>query len=269
MSLHVPTAIFDVQRTKVITQEAASSLGHSKQQIQVFQKLEATVLEKWDRKGKKPMTLLPEAEKAVASHGGMSRSLATPLLLVERTADFAEMFHVELIATNPLNCPLTLSAVTVTLDPPIPDAGIATTDDIFMEPYESRSILLPITLPPISQSSPSAAQASFTISTVEYRFNRFFPVSQPLVKKGKRLHTTKAHRLAPTYASDTSLRVEIVPPRPRVRAEWVDLTTGSYEGEVVNVGLQLELVGGAEAVQEIELVPSIPGMLRLASNPGE
>ena len=76
-SLQLPTAIFDVQRTKVITQEAASSLGHSKQQIQVFQKLEATVLEKWDRKGKKPMTLLPEAEKAVASRGGISRSLAT------------------------------------------------------------------------------------------------------------------------------------------------------------------------------------------------
>ena len=61
--------------------------------------------------------------------------------------------------------------------------------------------------------------------------------------------------------------MEIVPPRPRVRAEWVDLPTGAYDGEIVKVGLKLELVGGAEAVEEIELVPLNPGVLRLASDP--
>jgi hypothetical protein len=176
------------------------------------------------------------------------------------------MLHVELIASNPLNCPLTLSSVTIALDPPIQGAEIASTDDLLMEPYETRSILLPISLPSSAPATNDASPiSSFTVSTVSFRFNRFCPVTQLLAKRGKRLHASKAQRLNATYGPDTSLKVELAASRPRIRAEWVYLPAAAYEGEEVHVGLRIELIGGAQAVQDLELWAAQPGIWRSPS----
>ena len=133
-----------------------------------------------------------------------------------------------------------------------------------MEPYETRSILLPITLAsaPSTISMHDAIKQS-AVSSVSFRFNRFFPVTQSLARRGKRLHATKAQRLNATYGADTSLRIEIVPPRPRIRAEWVDLPSTAYEGEEVRIGLRVELVGGVQSVEALDLTCASPGVLRL------
>lgn len=134
-----------------------------------------------------------------------------------------------------------------------------------MEPYETRSILLPIALDSAqSARSDHDAVKQFTVSSVSFRFNRFFPVTQFLARRGKRLHATKAQRLNAIYGTDTSLRIEIVPPRPRIRAEWVDLPSTAYEGEEVRIGLRVELVGGVQSVEALDLTCASPGVLRLS-----
>ena len=59
-----------MQRTTVITQEVMAMSGRPSHELQAFERLEQVALEKWDRKGKKPMRLLPESGKAVISAGG-------------------------------------------------------------------------------------------------------------------------------------------------------------------------------------------------------
>jgi hypothetical protein len=69
--MRLPDPIFDIQRTRVITQQEAAVSYLSPVDGEGFEAIEMAILDGWDRKGKKPMRLLPESGKAVASFGGM------------------------------------------------------------------------------------------------------------------------------------------------------------------------------------------------------
>jgi hypothetical protein len=77
-SIHLPDQIFDVQRTRIITPDGHSfstgtAVDHAK-----FETLEQMILDSWDRKGKKPIRLLPDAGRAMVSHGGAWYKLPQP-----------------------------------------------------------------------------------------------------------------------------------------------------------------------------------------------
>lgn len=67
--LQLPTPIFDAKATRIVLPFShASTSGTSEN----WQKLEQQALSSWDRKGKKPMSLLPDPKKIVASVNGVS-----------------------------------------------------------------------------------------------------------------------------------------------------------------------------------------------------
>lgn len=162
----------------------------------------------------------------------------------------AETFQIELVATNPLNSPLVLKDLTVVTDQP--DAvDIQIVPEVLLDAYETRTISLSIT--------PSRT-STVTILSASYLFHRFFPCSQPLKRKGPRLHVTKAQRLQPIYGEDRSLTVDVVGARPRVVHEFVDAPDQMYAGEEVHAAVRLRNVGKIDVAQ-LQLVSSEPGMI--------
>lgn len=159
---------------------------------------------------------------------------------------------------------MSLSKVTVTLDPPVEAAIIGSIEDISLDAREARLISVPITIPPpVASSSIATADSEVRITAVSFLFNRFFPVLESLSKRGKRLHATKEQRLTASYARDSSLDVFVVPPRPRIRAEWVELPEWLYEGETRKIGLKLRAEG--RAVRDLRLHMGQLGLIRLKS----
>ena len=168
------------------------------------------------------------------------------------TDELVEVWHVALVASNPLNAPLILANITV-LTEPSQDLTIEIIPDLTLEPYETRFLSIPIT---------ATAPTTITITSVSFSFHRFFPCTQSLTRRGKRLHATKAHRLTPTYGTDTSLTVEIGAARPLLRVELDNEPEAVFEGEQVEMGLRLHN-NGKVAVGRIQLVSSDMDILRL------
>lgn len=54
---------------------------------------------------------------------------------------------------------------------------------------------------------------------------------QDLTRKGARLHATKAHMLEPSYSDDTSLKIIVKPPQPRLSVESQMALPTLLEGE--------------------------------------
>lgn len=158
----------------------------------------------------------------------------------------------ELVATNPLNAPLVIANLRLQASPSA-SVDIPPIEEITLEPYESKVIAVPVTV-----SSPS----SITFDSVSYMFHRFFPYTQSLEKRGKRLHATKEQRITPTYAKDTSLTVEVGESRPKLVAEWEGIPEETYEGEEVEVVLKVTNTGKT-AVKEVQIVSTEDGVLRL------
>lgn len=67
--LQLVSPVFDINGTRIIT---ASSHASSSGSSTMWDELEAQALNKWDRKGKKPMRLLPPKDQVLASVGGQS-----------------------------------------------------------------------------------------------------------------------------------------------------------------------------------------------------
>jgi hypothetical protein len=65
LSLVIP--VFDIGATKILTSTSQASSSGSRDR---WSDLEATALSGWDRKGKKPMNLLPDDKRIQASVGG-------------------------------------------------------------------------------------------------------------------------------------------------------------------------------------------------------
>ncbi|KAL1410386.1 hypothetical protein Q8F55_004396 [Vanrija albida] len=226
--LHLPTPVFNKAKTRIVLPAEASSRGSS----EAWSELDSRALGHWDRKGKKPMSLLPDRSRIVAAVG--------------------ETFHVELTASNPLNSPLVLTGVTVSLDPGA-SLDIETINEIELDPYETRQIALAVT--------PKAA-GTFTAMAALFNFHRFFPCVESLERRGRRLNNTKAQRLTPTYAKDTTLTVHVEASSPRVAIEMFGVPESLYEGEVVEAQIKLQN-RGALAVENVQLVTNVYGILTL------
>ena len=156
---------------------------------------------------------------------------------------------------NPLNAPLAISNLSLVTSPA--DALTVTpVADFELEPYESR--VIPIEVVAKERTTVSFASTSFL-------FHRFFPCTQSLERRGRRLHATKAQRVSPTYAKDTSLTVEIGESRPSFALEWVDVPDELFVGEQATVSLRVRNTGKV-AVENLQLAIS-EDVLRL--NHGE
>jgi hypothetical protein len=126
--------------------------------------------------------------------------------------------------------------------------------EIPLEAYETRLVRISVTVP---------SSGSITLDSVSFLFHRFLPVTQPLKKRGKRLHATKAQRIGTEYGTDTSLTAQIVQGGPSIRAELVRVGEGVvYDGEEVQLGLRIRN-GGREAVEGLQMVLGETGSLRL------
>jgi len=65
--LELPTSVFDTKKTRIASASSYASTSGSSEQ---WADLEAQVLNKWDRKGKRPMRLLPDEKMLSAAVGG-------------------------------------------------------------------------------------------------------------------------------------------------------------------------------------------------------
>ena len=99
-------------------------------------------------------------------------------------------------------------------------------------------------------------------------FHRFFPCSQSLERRGKRLYATKAQRIVPAYADDTSLHVEVGRSRPRATVELEGVPDSLYLGEEVE-GIIRATNTGRLAVDGVQLFTSEMGMIRLKHPDGK
>jgi hypothetical protein len=236
--LQLPTPIFDVKASRIVLPTThASSSGTSDR----WARLEQQALNTWDRKGKRPATLLPDQKKIVAAVNGESHSESLAAVL----SSCLEEFHIELTAMNPLNAPLVISDLTIQASP-VDALAITAIDDIELEPYETRTISIPVV---------ASKTSTVTINSASFSFHRFFPCEQSLEQRGKRLHATKAQRITPTYGKDNSLVVEIGEPRPILCMEWEDLPEEVYAGEQVKAKLRVRNAGKV-AVENVQLVLS-------------
>ena len=162
-------------------------------------------------------------------------------------------FRAELVAINPLNCPLALANVRITADSD--NLSTEALSEVVLEPYETRLISLPITVNKIG---------TITIKSVKFDFHRFFPCEQSLARKGRRLHATKQQRIEPNYATDTSLNVEISQARPVISATFKGVHDTVYVGEQVPGTLEIRNEGKI-AVSGVQLYLNEQGCVRLAN----
>ena len=225
--LMLPTPIFDTQKTRIVTDVAESSGSGTSED---WERLEEQALGKWDRKGKKPLRLLPDSSRRTASVQGGSSKLAS--FIVTET-DVSGEFLVDVTATNPLNCRLALSDIRVSLSG-TDDISTDSLGEVELEAYETQTLSIPISI-----SNPG----KYTVKSVHFNFNRFFPYEQMLARKGRRLHATKQQRIEPTYADDATLTISIEPSRPTAVVSLEASTGYVYEGEEVPLTLHIRNTG--------------------------
>ncbi|KAL7419589.1 hypothetical protein Q5752_005501 [Cryptotrichosporon argae] len=232
--LALPTPVFDVNKTRIVVPSDNVAEGSA----QRWADLESRALSTWDRKGKRPAKLLPDDNRVVASVG--------------------ETFYVEIVATNPINAPVVIADLTVTLesscasgDAAVGDVGVIS--EVALAPYETRTISVPIT--------PTSACA-VTVTAASFKFHRFFPVVQTLERRGKRLNTTKQQRKQPSYARDTARDVVVVLGGPRVEVGVVVDGHEWGEGEQRAAVVRLRNTGKV-GVDNVQLLASEYGVVRL------
>ena len=86
--LVLPTPIFDTHKTKIVTDVPESSGSGTSGE---WEKLEEQVLSTWDRKGKKPLRLLPDPSRRTAPVQGASLVLTRYLVALELTDQVPSM----------------------------------------------------------------------------------------------------------------------------------------------------------------------------------
>ncbi|WFD39100.1 uncharacterized protein MJAP1_002071 [Malassezia japonica] len=161
-----------------------------------------------------------------------------------------EAITVRLQATNPLHTPVTLSDLRLAFaDAAKPlDAAHVSVDappSIALGPRESRSIDVPVRI---------AACGTFGLCAIHYRLEGV-PVRQAMEKYGKRLQATKAQRITPTYAPDTTLQVHVRQDLPRLTTT-VEGPHTAYVGESISLRIAVRSEGAA--VSEIQVACKEP-----------
>ncbi|WWC68664.1 uncharacterized protein I206_102596 [Kwoniella pini CBS 10737] len=226
--LQLPTPVFDVSQTRILPTSEASSSALSRER---WADLENQAFTTWDRKGKKPMSLLADEKRLIVG--------------------VDEPLQVELIATNPLNAPLTLNNITLAFDH-TDKVSTENIESVSLEPYETRMIHISVT--PLSPST-------IRLKDVSFSFHGFFPCTQSLVKRGKRLHSTKAQRITPTYAEDTSLTVDVTASRAILTAHLAGIPDNLFEGSVVGGRIRLSNRGKTN-INDIGMIWNEYGVIR-------
>lgn len=112
----------------------------------------------------------------------------------------------------------------------------------------------------ISLSVKASSIQTLEFTHVTFAFHKLLPCRQSLTRRGKRLHATKAQRLTPTYAPDTSLSVSIRPPRPNLAVSLDALPLALGQGESSTVSIELSNTGGAP-LRDLRLLVSDPSVL--------
>ncbi|WWC60272.1 uncharacterized protein I303_102840 [Kwoniella dejecticola CBS 10117] len=226
--LQLPTPVFDTSYSRIAPTSEASCSGSARAQ---WAGLESQAFSTWDRKGKKPMTLIPDDKRSSVGVG--------------------ETFQVELLATNPLNTSLVLKDLTVQLDSS-DHCDVESISEISLEPYESRTISISVT-----PTSP----ATLRVTNVTFLFHGFFPCAQSLVKRGKRLDSTKAQRISPTYAEDTSLTMNVTTSKAGLLAHLEGIPDELYEGQIVEGQIILSNKGQT-IIAELGMIWNAHGIVR-------
>lgn len=201
-------------------------------------------------KGQEAITI---AARSISPHSTCTGCVSRPgKILCSARAHRSGTFQVELTATNPLNCRLTLSDMRVSLTG-TEDIFSDSVDHIELEPYECRVLSIPITM-----TNPG----NYTLKSVHFSFNRFFPYEQSLARKGRRLHATKQHRIQPTYADDTTLTISIEPSRPMATVSLEAPPYRVYDGEELSMILHIRNTGTVP-FEQVQLYPEGVSSIRL------
>jgi hypothetical protein len=245
--IQLPAPVFDISATRIVTASSHASTSGTRER---YAALEGIALQTWDRKGKKPMSLLPDNTRVTASiEGEWTKCLESTL----NSSSHIDTFQVELTAVNPLNTPLILTNLTLSTGES-ESLDIETIPEVInLKPYETRKILIHIT---------AHRPGTIEITSVSFLFHRFLPCTQSLIKKGKRLHATKAQRIGASYRRDTSLTVDVGIEGVRMDVRLEGIPEDLYEGEAVE-GVLLVKNTGKRAIEGIQLLISEVGMIRL------
>lgn len=154
-----------------------------------------------------------------------------------------ETFWVQLHARNPLRTPLDVSDL------------VLTWEDEHGTPLDATHVSLeapPLRLDAEAQQVYSVpvrlgACGTFRLHSVTCVLAGRLPVRQTMHKRGARLHATKAQRITPTYAPDTSLQVRIRAACPCIDVAVHDAPDVAYVGMALQLRVTLHNRGTAAA----------------------
>lgn len=90
---------------------------------------------------------------------------------------------------------------------------------------------------------------------------------QDLTRKGARLHATKAHMLEPSYSEDTSLKIIVKPPQPRLSVQSQIALPTLLEGETYKTICILKNTG-TRALRDLRVLCD-DSLMSFAANGGE
>ncbi|WFD30377.1 hypothetical protein MSPP1_001396 [Malassezia sp. CBS 17886] len=105
------------------------------------------------------------------------------------------------------------------------------------------------TVATVSVTTQLETTGRFRLDAITFRVQDTVLVEQRVEKRGARLYKTKEDRVTPTYATDTTLAVDVRDAVPRLQVRAMDPPSSAYAGETVRVLLRVENVGGVP-VQE-------------------
>lgn len=117
----------------------------------------------------------------------------------------------------------------------------------------------------------SRSLVPFTFTSLSFTFAKLLPLSSTLRKAPRRLTSTRAQLIEPTYslpADDTSLLVRMIEPIPVLSVSFAGVRERVYEGETVRGWLELGNLGGA-VMQGLKGLCSEPWVLELVQSAEE
>lgn len=71
------------------------------------------------------------------------------------------------------------------------------------------------------------------MKAVGFTVNGLLHCQESMIRKGKRLQLTREHLLSPTYAQDTSLKVTVKDPVPKLEVDGTALPSRLLAGETI------------------------------------
>lgn len=175
----------------------------------------------------------------------------------------SDTFHIALTARNTLDATVTLQHVELVFEAGSAEAVIESQrlDTVVLPPRQDVVITL---------EAKATAEGTVTLRAVTYRFNGLLACKEDLDKKGKRLHSTKAQMLTPTYDTNKSLTLKVIGSSALLKVrETMTMPSGSLlAGEIVSGSLELSNAG-QWPVRNVRLLCSHPSFAHHSADDGE